>query len=145
MGLFYFFTGTTPGTSSPPNEEEDAAILRAKLDAECQQLARDLQAAVRELVRPEQLGGLVGNGNIKSSGIGKSSSATNFMGNGGLGRGSNSSGAGSSSNHSTKTRATALNETHDYSEIYTPSSDDKLGLTVVQPPPPPMHRLVNKS
>ena len=46
-------SGTTPGHDSPIVEEEDCSVLRARLDAECQQLARDLQAAVQELVRPE--------------------------------------------------------------------------------------------
>ncbi|CAG7721236.1 unnamed protein product [Allacma fusca] len=88
--------GPTPGNYSPPTEEEDASVLKARLDAECQQLARDLQAAVQELVRPELSLG----------------------------------------------RARAMDEHHDYSEIYTPSSEkvDGLHLGLSQPPPPPMHR-----
>jgi len=109
---FHFVAGTTPGSGvgSPPTEsEEDASILRARLDAECQQLARDLQAAVRDLVRPELT-------------LGTSSKH-------GMNGGSSGSG-----------RRRAMEENHDYSEIYTPSSDEKLGLSLAQPPPPPMHR-----
>ena len=88
--------GPTPRNYSPPAEEEDASVLRARLDAECQQLARDIQAAVQELVRPELSIG----------------------------------------------RARAMDENHDYSEIYTPSSEkpEALPLSLSQPPPPPMHR-----
>ncbi|XP_035703733.1 uncharacterized protein CG43867 isoform X2 [Folsomia candida] len=109
--------GTTPGTCSPPTtEEEDATVLRARLDAECQQLARDLQAAVRELVRPElSLGG------ARASNLGGSSSKVN---------------GGSSS-----TRGKAMDEVHDYSEIYTPSAETPENcLPLGQPPPPPIHR-----
>ncbi len=113
--FFHFhFLGTTPGSGacSPPTEsEEEASILRARLDAECQQLARDLQAAVRDLVRPElTLGTSLG------------------------------SKQGMSGSRSGSSRGRAADENHDYSEIYTPSSDEKLGLSIAQPPPPPMHR-----
>lgn len=88
----------------------------ARLDAECQQLARDLQAAVRELVRPElSLGG------ARASNLGGSSSKVN---------------GGSSS-----TRGKAMDEVHDYSEIYTPSAETPENcLPLGQPPPPPIHR-----
>lgn len=111
---FGVLSGTTPGSESagsPPNEvEEDPCLLRARLDAECQQLARDLQAAVRELVRPEMtLGGTHhGSSQIKNR---------NWAGEPGV----------------------ATDENHDYSEIYTPSSDEKMSLTQ-PPPPPPIHR-----
>ena len=112
---FEYYIGTTPGSGvcSPPTEsEEDASILRARLDAECQQLARDLQAAVRDLVRPELT-------------LGTNLGTKHSM------NGSNLSGT---------SRGRAMDENHDYSEIYTPSTDEKLGLSLVQPPPPPMHR-----
>ena len=135
------FPGASPGRSTPPNEEEDASLLRARLDAECQQLARDLQAAVRELVRPEQLGGLSlvdSKGHFTHHGNGLEI----VLGTTGRRSHNSSSGAGSSkgSNHSTSGRVRALDENHDYSEIYTPSGDEKLPLTQAQPPPPPMHR-----
>lgn len=122
--VVFFFSGTTPGTCSPPTEEEDASVLRARLDAECQQLARDLQAAVRELVRPEL--NLVGAANHSKSN-GSVCTGTNGI--------VNNSGAGTA-------RARAMDEIHDYSEIYTPSGDKQDGLPfeLSQPPPPPMHR-----
>ncbi|CAL8111752.1 unnamed protein product [Orchesella dallaii] len=121
--------GTTPGTCSPPTEEEDASVLRARLDAECQQLARDLQAAVRELVRPElNLGGTSNHSNSCGNTNGTVCATTN-------GVVSNIPGSGT-------TRARAMDEIHDYSEIYTPSGDKQDGLPfeLSQPPPPPMHR-----
>lgn len=44
-------------------------------------------------------------------------------------------------------RARAMDEIHDYSEIYTPSGDKQDGLPfeLSQPPPPPMHRYEKKS
>lgn len=128
---FFLFSGTTPGTCSPPTEEEDASVLRARLDAECQQLARDLQAAVRELVRPEPGLNLVGAGNHANSSANTSGTACS----GSNGIVNNSSGSG---------RARAMDEIHDYSEIYTPSGDKQDGLPfeLSQPPPPPMHRYV---
>jgi len=100
--IFRIISGTTPGTCSPPTEEEDAAVLRARLDAECQQLARDLQAAVQELVKPEL--------NLPKN------------------------------NKGPKNRVG--NENHDYSEIYTPSSEKRDGLATkhAYPPVPPVHR-----
>jgi hypothetical protein len=121
-----FHEGTTPGTCSPPTtEEEDASALRARLDAECQQLARDLQAAVRELVRPE-LSLVGGNGGPPSGGSSVPGSSKTNIGPGPSG-----------------SRGKAMDEIHDYSEIYTPSGDNPengLPLGLSQPPPPPMHR-----
>lgn len=113
-----FVLGTTPGTCSPPTtEEEDASALRARLDAECQQLARDLQAAVRELVRPEL--------SLVSSSSANSAGASRANGSGNISRGK------------------AMDEIHDYSEIYTPSGENPengLPFGLSQAPPPPMHR-----
>lgn len=103
LTMFYCFgfPGTTPGHDSPIAEEEDCSMLRARLDAECQQLARDLQAAVQELVRPEL-----------------------------------------------PLKARAMDELHDYSEIYTPSCENPENRQIgaagasAHPPPPPIHRYV---
>lgn len=124
-------SGTTPGTCSPPTEEEDASVLRARLDAECQQLARDLQAAVRELVRPElNLGGASNHSNS----CGNNNGTVCSNGTNGVVVNSTSGSGGA--------RARAMDEVHDYSEIYTPSGDKQDGLPfeLSQPPPPPMHR-----
>jgi len=84
---------------------------------------------VRELVRPEL-----------SLGVGASS-----MGGGPSGSTSSSNTGGSSSNKVNggggPSRGKAMDEIHDYSEIYTPSGDENgLPLGLSQPPPPPMHR-----
>jgi len=121
--------GTTPGSESagsPPTEsEEDPSLLRARLDAECQQLARDLQAAVRELVRPELPFG--GPTNHHHPGVAPHAPPTNN-------RIWSSNGKGKP--------PPAPDESHDYSEIYTPSTEEKSLSMAVQPPPPPppIHR-----